>query len=365
MKNLKIFKTVCLITTIGILIFCSGCVVTRKNFNNYLSCKDDIEKMIYYGSLAGNTHNTQPWIVEIINDNEILIKADFSRKLEVVDPNSRGLFISIGAFIENFCIAAESFGYSPLVNLVVGESNDNSVAHIILYKSAKLNHDLTELEKRTTLRIPFEIKNIDSQDIKKLTENVENYHVYQTSSTEADYIKSQTIRAYTKQANSQKAKNELEKWIRFSNKDVKIKRDGLTTAGMGMTGFTGIVVSNFFKPSDSQKQSFVDKGIQKTIVQAENCGAWLIITQPKYNPENWIETGRLYQRFHIKCRSLNIGFHPMNQMIEDPEFEKKANDFLGLNEPIQLVARIGYVKNYPNPVSVRRDIHDFIIDNRY
>ncbi|MFN3554326.1 MAG: hypothetical protein ACK4VN_00010 [Bacteroidales bacterium] len=40
------------------------------------------------------------------------------------------------------------------------------------------------------------------------------------------------------------------------------------------------------------------------------------------------------------------------------------NETLGLNQPIHLVARIGYVDTYPEAVSVRREIQSFIRDFR-
>lgn len=87
-------------------------------------------------------------------------------------------------------------------------------------------------------------------------------------------------------------------------------------------------------------------------------------TQPADSKEHWIETGRLYQRAHLECRGLMIGFHPMNQMIEVENFEKKANEYLGLEGKIQFVARIGYADDYPVPVSVRKSVSEFTADLR-
>lgn len=55
-----------------------------------------------------------------------------------------------------------------------------------------------------------------------------------------------------------------------------------------------------------------------------------------------------------------IGYHPMNQMIEEQEFEGNANNFLSTSGVIQFVARVGYVKEYPEAVSVRRPVAVFV-----
>jgi hypothetical protein len=108
------------------------------------------------------------------------------------------------------------------------------------------------------------------------------------------------------------------------------------------------------------KQSFIDTGIEKTRAQVASCGGWLIITGPDDTPEAWIRSGMLYQRVHLKCRDLMIGFHPMNQMIEVAQFEENAAGFLPVNGIIHFVARMGYVEHYPDPVSVRRPVGEFI-----
>jgi len=94
-------------------------------------------------------------------------------------------------------------------------------------------------------------------------------------------------------------------------------------------------------------------------MQAENCAGWIILTQPMNDKEAWINTGRLYQKINIKCCSLKIGFQPMNQAIEEKDIEKELSAALGYQGNIQLIARIGYVADYPAPVSVRRPVESF------
>jgi hypothetical protein len=219
---------------------------------------------------------------------------------------------------------------------------------------------LDEIKLRTTLRTPFDTTLIKQSDWEKLiSSDTSRIHYLPATSIKGKYIRQKESEAYTQQARSKDAQDELAGWIRFSNKDVKEKQDGLTTDGMGITGFGGFMVRNFYKPEDSKKESFVTKGIDKTKLQTENCGGWIVITQPSSTIESWINTGRLYQAMHLKCRKMNVGFHPMNQVIEEAGFAKEANMNLGLNGQIMFIARIGYVKDYPAPVSVRRPVESF------
>lgn len=360
MKIKTVFKTL-LISTIML----NSCITSRKSLSGSDILKDDLHRILYYASLAGSSHNTQPWLVDILSDTLLLVRADFSRKLNIVDPTARGLYISLGAFIENLTIAAESYGYEPKVFLTANTSKDNLVAEISLKPTGIKSGDLQKLEERTTLRTPFMRDTISGHHIQTLLgSDNKSINFLAAHSEKGMYIASKTFDAYTQQANSQDAKEELAAWIRFSNGDVKHNRDGLTTSGMGIKGFAGFMVSRMYSPTDSKKQSFVDTGVSKTKTQVENCGGWLVFTQPSNTPEDWINTGRLYQRTHLQCKDLMIGFHPMNQMIEESDFEGDANKTLDLNKPIHFVARIGYVDQYPDAVSVRRPVSQFVNDVR-
>ena len=57
--------------------------------------KGELYQILYYASLAGSSHNSQPWKVEVYGKDSLLVFADMSRKLLAVDPTSRELYISI------------------------------------------------------------------------------------------------------------------------------------------------------------------------------------------------------------------------------------------------------------------------------
>jgi hypothetical protein len=353
-------KTKNIITLATIASIFAGCgSVSRDNFQEKFN--SPLEQIIYYASLAGNSHNTQPWFVYVENDSLIHIKADFSRKLHIVDPDARGLFISLGAFIENLELTAGSLGYKADIKITAQQKNDSEIATIHLTKSQKSEYDLSKIENRRTLRNPFHKTEISKEHLNKLINSNDSGIIYfPSASPEGKFIAEQTLAAYTQQAKDDQAKQELASWVRFSNSDVEKHRDGLTTSGMGITGLGGFFVRNFYKPEDSMKESFIMKGIEKTKEQTENCGGWILLMQNDDSPKNWIKTGRLYQRLNLSCRDMMIGLHPMNQMIEEENFEINVKGHLSLPGVIQFVARIGYVNEYPPANSVRRSVKEII-----
>jgi len=359
MKNIKNFYLMLFI--IAPLISCSS--YNRSNMKSVDSDKNELYQILYYASLAGSSHNSQPWKAEVYGVDSILVFADITRTLPIVDPTSRELYISIGAFIENLNIAATCYGYKTDIKTnQMPVCSSSPVASIALSQSGEKMDGtiLDEIKLRTTLRTPFDTTLIKQSDWKELASiDDSSIHYYSATSEQGKYIAKKELEAYTQQAKEIHAQNELASWIRFSNKDAKEKQDGLTTSGMGINGIGGLVVRNFFKPEDSKKESFVTQGINKTALQVENCGGWIVITQESENIKDWINTGRLYQAIHLKCRKMNIGFHPMNQIAEETDYENEARAVLALNGKIMFIARIGYVENYPEPVSIRRPVDSF------
>jgi len=322
--------------------------------------KSDIYEMLYFASLAGSSHNSQPWRVEVYGNRIIRLYADSTRALAVVDPDRRELFISLGAFIENLTLSAGSLGYQCKLTLGDDYSTAKPVAEIVLDKASATAYNLKLIETRMTLRTPFDTNAIKENEVRRLTKpDAKRIHFFEASATEGKFIAQQTIEAYTQQAYNKAAQDKLANWLRFSDKDVDAKRDGLTTAGMQIKGISGFFVRHFMKPEDSKKGSFIKVGIDKTKKQALSCGGWILITSSGNSIADWINTGRLYQQIHLICTELGLGFQPMNQAVEELNYKTQVAKRLRIKTELVFVARVGYVSAIPAPVSPRRSVDEF------
>ena len=355
---MKALKLISIMILSGILYSCA--TEFRDQKPDKFETKSNIYKILYFASLAGSSHNSQPWKVEVVGNRLIKLYADTTRELSVVDPQRKELYISLGAFIENLTLAAGSYGYQTVIILNSANSTNNPVAEITLNKATTTVYDLSQIEKRRTIRTPFKTISIKESDIKQiLALDPLSIRFFSASSDEGKFVAQKTIEAYTQQALNKDAQSELAKWIRFSDKDVKEKKDGLTTEGMQIEGISGFYVRHFLNPEDSKKRSFIKGGIEKTKKQAFGCGGWIIISSNGNSVVDWINTGRLYQHIHLICTQLKIGFQPMNQILEEEKFKKEVVSQLKINKEFQFVVRIGYVDKIKAPVSPRRPIEDF------
>ena len=356
---MKIHKIVSIIIlSISILCSCKSEIRSRKPAN--FAGKSDMYKVLYYASLAGSSHNSQPWKVVVTGNRLIRLYADTTRELPVVDPDRRELYISLGAFIENLTLSAGSLGYGSNVKLNDIYKSSTPVAEIQLYKTVLTGFDISLIERRMTLRIPFNKNPIKATDVNLITApDPQNILYYPATSEEGLFIADKAVSSYNQQAYNNAAQTELAKWMRFSDKDVKEKKDGLTTAGMQINGIAGFMVRHYYKPEDSKKVSFIKAGIEKTKKQVLGCGGWIAIIATDNSVKEWVKLGRIYQNINLTCTKLNIGFQPMNQIVEEVKFKNEVTKHLGIKKELMFVARLGYVNASSVPVSPRRPVEDF------
>ena len=83
-------------------------MVRMSRSNNISSA--NFEFLVAQAVKAPSGHNTQPWKFRQ-NESAVEIYPDFDRRLPVVDPDDRELFVSLGCATENLCLAAQTKGY--------------------------------------------------------------------------------------------------------------------------------------------------------------------------------------------------------------------------------------------------------------
>jgi hypothetical protein len=87
---------------------------TWKPFGKDTAMPVPMLELVRAATLAASGHNIQPWQFAI-DKNAIDIHPDYRRRLPVVDPKDRELWMSLGCALENLLIAARADGYMPEV----------------------------------------------------------------------------------------------------------------------------------------------------------------------------------------------------------------------------------------------------------
>ncbi len=349
-----------------ILGACAG--VTRSDFEPRRGKAAKIEGLepamadiLFLASLAPSGHNMQPWFVKRINPYEYVIGIDKARLLPAVDPENRESMLSIGAFVENLCSAASSFGYDARVEVIGTSATDENLVKLTLTKTTPSDFPISRINSRRTVKKGFQNRPLSADHADTLTAvwpghifyfNQESRHVKCLADWTAEAFRYQTFR--------DDAQRELANCIRLSKSDALKYGYGLTTESMEITGFAGWYVRTFMNNEDVMGASFRNQGIDLYAAMAQEGAGWIIIMSEGNTVADLIETGRRFERMALMVREMGIAIHPMTQILEEKQWRDQYTSLHRSAIKPQFILRVGYLDSYPDPVSIRRPVERFL-----
>lgn len=360
----KQFMSIVVLTTSGLIMpsFLTGC-----SSSNYIQISQDIRnrpnninkqlEIIHNASFAANGHNTQPWKFSI-SQNTIRLLPDYSRRLPVVDPDDRELFISLGCAVENLIIAAENLGYMTEVQYFPkDEPMDCIRINLKPFTSNADEHLYKAIPVRQSTHSEYDGNPIPNADLRQLEKIKPKSDVYIQLFTDSKDIKPLTelvMEGNIKQYDDDKFLEELQTWIRFSDSEAIRTMDGLSGRCSGNPSVPRWFGKLFFSLTVNGKNQA--KTDQKKI--RTSSGLALFISE-KDDKRSWVETGRAFERFALLATTLNIKNAHHNQPIEVPDVRNQLTEHLNLGSmKPQLLIRFGYAK--PMPYSLRRPVDKIV-----
>jgi hypothetical protein len=337
-------------------------VMSTEN-SNVQSCtglSKEIIAIIRYGALAPSSHNAQMWKVKIVSEHEIIVMIDQAHILPEIDPGNRESLISLGAFIENIVESAPKYNLQAEVTILAQNSTVQEIAKIIFKPDdnglgSKVQR-VEALKNRHTIRAPFLTKELTEPDRDQLISTGQNLNYFPLGSVVGQSLKEAIIQSTRQQAANDKKQGELADWIRFSKKEAKRKKDGLTPEMMGLSGIAKWYVSAFFNHNSVLSKSFREQTVTTAKIQSENCAGFVILSSPDNSVESLVNAGRNLERFLISAAGMQIAVQPMSAPLEESPWKEEIGTRTGLIQPVQMLLRVGYVKNYGYPVSLRRNV---------
>jgi hypothetical protein len=92
---------------------------------------EELEHLVFMATCAPSVHNTQPW--QFVPTSEgLLLQADRSRQLVVLDPDSRELLMSCGTAVHHLQVAARAMGLDTEIELFPEGGVPDTVAQLRL-----------------------------------------------------------------------------------------------------------------------------------------------------------------------------------------------------------------------------------------
>jgi len=323
---------------------------------------DRVRRLLGFSALASSAHNSQPWRVRQVSTHELLLLRDRTRRLPAVDPNDRELVLSLGSFLENLAQASGALGYA--CDLVPIDGAGDEMATIRLADASPdpdAKGALARITRRRILRSGYRDRAIAPAHVRAMLAAAGNATFCARGSRECSLLRDGTIEANRLQAARDDAQRELASWIRWRADDVRTRRDGLTAESMEIGGVAGWWVRHRYTAASVMTPAFRTRGVQNATRQASAGGGWIVVASGDSSRAALLDAGRRYERLLLSLRDLGLAAHPMTQMLEEPATRAGLESSLGVSATIQFLLRVGYVDNYPEPVSVRRPVEWFLI----
>ena len=332
--------------------------------------------------LAASPHNTQPWLFKI-TATQVEVYADTGRFPGALDPYLREQHIGLGCALENLMLAAAANGYNAAATLLPGKlqgipSNlqPQLVARVDLSPGNRQTNELyNAIPHRHTNRSPYDLRKHVPADVmdalSRVASEESDVKIFLfTAESDRNRIIDVVAKANHDVYADQEVEQGSQQWIRWSWSDVQKHRDGLTLDAIGLPPLTTAILK------------FTPKGLLKKYSPRGNGDPYadllratpvfgLIAVRDRYDQEQSLRAGRIWQRAHLLLTSRGVAARPINEAVELVDYQRMRNKepraLAQLAEFTQdsswqptFMFRIGYPIR-PAPPSPRRSVHDVIL----
>jgi hypothetical protein len=321
-------------------------------------------KALSFALLAPNPHNLQPWIVDLVGDDEVVLYADTGRTLPMTDPYSRQITIGLGCFLEVMRLAAAEAGYRVDLELFPdGEDervlNERPVARAMFKADASIGRDplFTHVMERRSLKEPYDTTRTVSADaLKTLASSatagtrfggsidpgdIERFRVL---SREAMRIEIETPQTYKESVDL----------FRIGHREIDTNPDGIDFRGPLFESLS--LLGLFTRETATDPTSSAYKaGIDAVYANADTAMGHIWLVTAANTRRDQIAAGADWVRVNLAATGIGLGTQPLSQALQEyPEMATLYADIHKRLAPeggtVQMFARIGYgPKVEPSP----------------
>jgi len=283
--------------------------------------------------LAASPHNTQPWLFKVA-DSSIDVHLDVRRNVGALDPYLREAYIGMGCALENLWLAAKAKGSALDLNLVPGRLGPAPpgpgpvlVARVAIAGCIQEWTELYEaIPRRHTHRAAFLRQSPVPREFVRLLSllpnDEETLRLYLFTAEEAR----DRIVAVSSEANAELYSDPVvirasERWLRLGWDEVQERRDGLTIDAFGLSPLMAGAAK--MMPSWMLRRTAADRA-QRDYAHLMSSAPLIgvIAVRDRYDREQCLLAGRLWQRAHLLATARGLAGRPCNEAVEMIDREK-------------------------------------------
>jgi nitroreductase len=283
--------------------------------------------------LAASPHNTQPWIFKVA-PAWIELYVDTGRNTGALDPYLREEHIGMGCALENLLQAAAANGYAATLALVPGkltptpsERAQKLLARVELAGGKRQASELyAAIPQRHTNRGTYDIHKLVpggfTDELRALPADDANVKIFLF----IDETQRKKIAAMSSAANDEIYADPVvaagsQRWFRMTWSAVQKYRDGLTLDAAGLPPVATAVVKIVprrvlnWLASRQSKDAYVQLMLSAPLIG-------IIAVRDRYDQEDCMRAGRLWQRAHLLATARGLAARPCNEAVEMIDYEK-------------------------------------------
>lgn len=329
--------------------------VRAEDFPRAGNLEDQLRFLLRYAILAPSAHNTQPWRFTL-RGNRLQVGLDSARVLTVSDPTQREAVLSLGACVENFCLAAAHFGFRTVV-AAFPPGDPSVVAEISLTadpgaRTASGDRLVAAIPQRHANRALFEARPLQGELVAEFRalasgEGVRVHLVVERVQIAA--LADITGRAVAASMGQPAFRRELACWVR--NNYTK-RPDGMPGFAVGVPGLPSLLA-----PVMVQLPPMARAEAKKRRAQVASAPLVAVITARADDRLYWLRAGMLLERLWLTATAAGLRVGVLAAAIETGEFPAEVARVLDTDERPVAFARIGYGPPDPHPTP-RRNVAD-------
>lgn len=294
---------------------------------------------------APSSHNCQPWLFVVVNDEFLEVWGNASRQLSLSDTNNRQFYESIGCAIQNIVITADYHGYTATVDLFPTPNDLFHVATISFQPAVgaslpESNHLFFSIPRRHSNREPYEETPLSDDLIHSIRQcATKDIHIDIVSDDRRRRLSQIVVDATTTAFADRGFCQELSQWMRPSLKKYK---DGMPGYNIGVPWLISFLI-----PFALRHVNLIRQQVAMVKNMLDHTPAFLIISTATDDPATWVRVGMLWERIALIVTSSGARIGMLAAPIQIGQHYRDIQNLLQTSYRPQTFSRIGFSQRIP------------------
>jgi nitroreductase len=313
--------------------------------------------------LAPNSHNRQPWLVDLREPNSITLFVDRERLLPQTDPWFRQIVVSQGTFLETLVLALKARGIEPQVQLFPqGEPaprslDERPVARLSWRpEAAKPQTDplFAQVLRRHTAKVAYDTSRpVTPAVLAQLQQALVDPQVAfggTVAAGDLPALRTLCLESARVELSTPRTVMESVRLTRVGPDEIRRHRDGISINSPMLRALSSVGLFDRSQPPAPDSSAFKNM-LQRYEDHSQTAMGFAWLSTPRAGGRSAeVNAGRAFMRLQLRATELGLQMHPMSQAPQEfaemkPFYDELHQRLLGpraQQDVVQMFCRIGY-----------------------